>query len=69
MKAMGRKECRYFLRAKWAQLGQLFKAAAEKLNSNLKSEKRETRKDGVWRQVFIRHQHFLLGQILDNQLY
>lgn len=40
MKAMGGKEWGYFLEAKWAQLGQLFKAAEEKLHSDLKSEKR-----------------------------
>lgn len=62
VKATGGKGCGDFLAAKWAQLGQPFKAAAEKLSSNLKSEKRETRKDPELRQIFIRHQHFLLGQ-------
>lgn len=40
VKAMGGKECGYFLGAKWTQLGQLFKAAAD-----LNSENREPRKD------------------------
>lgn len=45
MKAWGGKECWGPPGAKWAQLGQRYKAAAEKLNPNPKSEKRKPPKD------------------------